>query len=117
MTPSRVPAPEPAAGPGIPTAVTLARIRFHPFVRPLDAVRKKPCDTRGYPAAVIALTGRFWGVQGGGSSPLVEAPKAPDRRASPRRYRSQISDRVRLDVYRLAAHGVCGLGDRFAQGR
>src|SRR5438067_5868035 len=34
-------APEPAAGPGIPTGVTRAGIRFHTFVRPRDAVRQK----------------------------------------------------------------------------
>src|SRR4051812_35321500 len=78
---------------------------------------KKTEDSRGYLAAVIALTGRFWGVQGGGTSPLVEAPKAPDRRALHRRYSSQVSERVRLDVYRLTAHCVCCLGDRLAQGR
>src|SRR5207237_9311745 len=34
------------------------------------------------PAATRKLTVISWGVEGGASSPLVEAPKAPDRRAA-----------------------------------
>src|SRR5205823_2557232 len=33
-----------------------------------------------YGTLTTGMTGRSWGVQGGASSPLVEAPKAPDRK-------------------------------------
>src|SRR5260370_26448373 len=49
------------------------------------------------------MTMGCWGVQGGASSTLVEAPQAPDRRAPPRRQSGRLKRVVGLVV-------VVGLG-------
>ncbi len=45
---------------------------------------------------------RSWGVQGGASSPLVEAPQAPDRRAARQSKTGQFKQKIRAAVIQAA---------------